>query len=294
MWAPFENLLVPKEPSLVWVTIVSPLSGRTHKLFSHSHVAKGAFEMWYVSGSYEQLGLPAQSSGHPSLQGTGTLSLVDEAGMEAWKIKLLINMRSAGLRFRCIATRPRGLLEWGDRQPRQRCFEGSDHVTKGEPITGIMWNTPVEEETFPIRQHFHFQWYIETSGEPYNNVPSLVPIVWGEGFTDSFVNLINGSSFTLEQKYDLCWLSNGSFPTFDWAAEVLNPTLKCKDLIAAMASYLAVHKGTGLGQNWRFDTGNTDLRADGASRAHWAVAGVALLAAVSVAALRRSADRPLL
>jgi len=53
-------------------------------------------------------------------------------------------------------------------------------------------------------------------------------------------------------------------------------------------------KGTGLGQNWRFDTGNTDLRADGASRAHWAVAGVALLAAVSVAALRRSADRPLL
>jgi len=254
--APFENILVPKQPSVLWVTVVFPLSGYVHNFWQHAHADKGALESWYISANYTQLGLDTQSS--PGISGN-LKGLPSMAAMDTWKTKVLGLVRAQGLSFRCILRRPEALLSWGDRQPLQTCFEGSDYVTKGESITGILWNTP-EEGMEDQRQHYHFQWYVETDGLPFNNVGSLVPIEWPATFIDLFVPPADNS---LSNTYDLCWHSS---KYYDDVGTKLTPTLTCKAFKDWMAAYLANSKIDAPGEtiidnNWRFDT--EGLRADG-------------------------------
>ena len=193
---PFGTFYVPDAESAVWAVSKAPYSGRMLNLWIHAHVTAGLQEVWYITASPEELGLrtieqrdriyqplyPPKTKYYSIGYGDSGFAFPEcSAVTPKWdsvadlKIDILTRMKAKGLRFRCIATTSAYDLIFGDRQPPQKCYEGSDVLVAGQSVTSVIFFNPRKSEELKegfdpeaeftrAFQHFHYQGYTVPEG----------------------------------------------------------------------------------------------------------------------------------
>ncbi|KAL1524137.1 hypothetical protein AB1Y20_019046 [Prymnesium parvum] len=153
---PFFTFAIPSdEPSAWWHTTIPSVSGRVLTWWQHSHGRLGCTETWYIQGDANSLGL------RPARLCEAYVPRVHGETIATLKASILQHMRASGARFRCIAAQPKQGKQ--DFQPEQRCFEGAETLTAGEPFTAVQFFEPeVHLAAPPLQQHLHYQAIVDT------------------------------------------------------------------------------------------------------------------------------------
>jgi hypothetical protein len=180
----FGTFEVPAaQESIVWSLMRYPHSARVFNFGLHTHTNFGYDGLWLVNGAPNDLGLALADWQHleyPFRPNEHNLTTAD------FKEHVLRNMLANGLTFRCILAPHMVQLDADDPyydNPRlmrpglygyqgdMRCYEGSDIIRAGEPITTIAFfsprmNNPIPASSDPVtadtlyQQHIHHQSFV--------------------------------------------------------------------------------------------------------------------------------------
>ena len=177
----------PQRPTVVWATIVAPMTGRLLSLFFHVHEAQGFDEAQLYTGAAHDLGLPqiapidlqARSALTSSFQCTGgavvgTTGYVDGVGtrenVSAFREALAHRAAERGLGWRCTARR---VAQYGrvagDMQPVLTCAPGAEALKAGERLTWLTFFDPsawgITRREEQLLQHLQVHGYIAPTAE---------------------------------------------------------------------------------------------------------------------------------
>jgi len=179
---PYFTLPIPAAtPSVYWATWTVPMSGRALNIWLHTHEGLGYRETWVVEGSVDDLGLRALPWEGGVWGDNCSLVWVPAVPITSIKLSVLDVMAKRGLGIRCTGVRPASYSpSTGDVQTDWTCYEGADHMVKGDRLTNIAFYSPDSSDAHlhdthtpqvpSVLQHHHMQSFIIPE-EPASKTP---------------------------------------------------------------------------------------------------------------------------